>query len=251
MRSQSDSRWHAVTTSTRPAGIAGVLAAVLLAGEFLFFTLSGFDQSTFNDPSTALSFLSGHGTFVRAAVFVGACGVVATLVFLYGLRERLRASTPTLSASTLYFGIVGNIGDGLVALSFWIGIPVFMTLAGRDPTAAQNSWGAFTALTGGYQGFGNLFQGLSLIAAGWAIVTWQALPRLLGAIALLAGIAAAASVVSVNASVGFLVSIVLVIVFRVWSGIELYRGGGTQTPSALAKRDPANALSHTGSASRT
>jgi hypothetical protein len=199
-----------------------------------------------------MSFLSAHGTFVRTAVFIGACGVVATLVFLFGLRERLRANAPTLSAATLYFGIAGNIGDGLVALSFWIGIPLFMALQARDQAAAQNSWGAFTVLTGGYQGFGNLFQGLSLVAAGWAIIARQALPRPLGAISLLAGIAAIASVVSVNASIGFLVSIVLVVVFRIWAGIELYRGHTTESAVNPAEgRSSAGAMSVTGSRSRS
>jgi len=223
---------------TRPAGIAGVLAAVALAGEFLFFSLSGFQQDTFNDPVTAMTFLRDHGSFVRAAVGFGAAGVALTLVFLAGLAERLRSETPTLSVATLYFGIVGNVGDGLVALSFWIGIPLFVALAGRDQATAQSGWGAFTALTGGYQGFGNLFLGLSLLASGWAIVTQRALPRVLGAIALLAGLAAVASVLSVNASIGFLVALLLVIVFRVWAGIELYRGQKTPAQASSAAAEP-------------
>src|SRR6266571_5641518 len=159
--------------NVRAAGIAGILAGVALAGEFVFFGLSSFNQSTFNDPSTALPFLRDHGVYVRVAVLFGATGIVLTLVFLAGLAAVLREKAPTLSVGTLLFGIVGNVGDGLVALSFWIGIPLFVTLAGRDQSAAQNGWGAFTALTGGYQGFGNLFLGLSLVAAGWAIVTRQ------------------------------------------------------------------------------
>jgi hypothetical protein len=227
-----------VLPRTRAAGIAGVLAAVALAGEFLFFSLSGFQQDTFNDPATAMTFLRDHGVFVRAAVLFGAAGVALTLVFLAGLAERLRSKTPTLSVATLYFGIVGIVGDGLVALSFWIGIPLFVALAGRDQAAAQNGWGAFTALTGGYQGFGNLFLGLSLLASGWAIVTQRALNRVLGAIALLAGLAAVASVLSVNASVGFLVAIVLVLVFRVWAGIELYRGEKSSTEASTQVAEP-------------
>ncbi len=38
--------------NVRAAGIAGILAGVALAGEFVFFGLSSFNQSTFNDPST-------------------------------------------------------------------------------------------------------------------------------------------------------------------------------------------------------
>lgn len=226
--------------TTRVAGIAGILAGVALAGEFLFFSLSGFAQASFNDPPAAMAFLRDHGPLMRVAVLFGAVGVALTLIFLTGLAERLRTRTPVMSVATLYFGIAGNVGDGLVALSFWIGIPLFVTLAGQDQTAAKGAWGAFTAITGGYQGFGNLFLGLSLLASGAAIVRQRAFPRPIGGIALVAGIASVASVVSVNAAIGFVVALVLVIVFRVWAGIELYRGetDHTSVVSATAGQTP-------------
>src|SRR5262245_19900564 len=57
--------------STRVAGIAGMLGALALAGEFVFFSLSGFQQSTFSDPGAAMAFLRDHGTAVRIAVAFG------------------------------------------------------------------------------------------------------------------------------------------------------------------------------------
>src|ERR1700704_2260592 len=92
--------------TTRTVGIAGILAGVGLAAEFLFFSLSGFSQTTFNDPATAMTFLRDHGAFVRIAVLFGASGVVVTLLFLAGLADRLKAKTPTLAAAILLFGIV-------------------------------------------------------------------------------------------------------------------------------------------------
>lgn len=228
------------TPATRAAGIAGILAALALAGEFLFFSLSGFQQASFSDPASAIAFLRDHGGLVRVAVVFGAAGVALTLLFLSGLAERLRSRTPLLSVATLYFGIVGNVGDGLVALSFWIGIPIFVSLAGHEPAAAQSAWPAFTALTGGYQGFGNLFAGLSLLATGWAAVNQGALPRVLGAIAFVAGVSAVASVLIAGAQIGFVLALLLVIVFRVWAGIELYRG--ERTPAGAHGR-PAGQVS--------
>jgi Domain of unknown function (DUF4386) len=224
-----DTRGGGAVVSARAAGVAGILAGVGLAGEFLFFSLSGFAQTTFDDPGSAMAFLRDHGGLVRTAVLFGAAGIVVTLVFLAGLADRLRARTPTLAAATLLFGIVGNVGDGLVALAFWTGIPAYVALAGHDPAAAQGSWSAFTALTGGYQGFGNLFLGLSALAAGWAIVTRRALPVVLGGIGLVVGVAAVASVLGGSGPIGFfgfVLAILFVIVFRVWAGIELYRGDG-------------------------
>jgi hypothetical protein len=227
MAVKTGARTHGGTATTRAAGIAGILAALALAGEFLFFSLSGFQQASFSDPASAIAFLRDHGGLVRVAVVFGAAGVALTLLFLSGLAERLRSRAPLSSAATLYFGIVGNVGDGLVALSFWIGIPIFVSLSGHEPAAAQSAWPAFTALTGGYQGFGNLFAGLSLLATGWAAVSQGALPRVLGAIALVAGVSAMASVLIANAQIAFVLALLLVIVFRVWAGMELYRGERT------------------------
>jgi len=215
--------------SARAAGIAGILAGVGLTGEFLFFSLSGFSQSSFSDPATAITFLRDHGVLVRTAVLFGASGIVVTLVFLAGLADRLKAQTPTLAAATLIFGIVGNVGDGLVALSFWTGIPAYLALAGHDLVSAQNSWSAFATVTSGYQAFGNLFLGLSALVAGLAIVIRRELPMVLGAIGVVVGVAAIASVLGVNTPIsffGFAIAILLVIVFRVWAGIELLRVGG-------------------------
>lgn len=212
--------WH---PDIRAAGIAGILAGLALTGEFVFFGASGFAQETFNDPSTALGFLRDHGMAVRIAVVFGASGIALTLVFLAGLAVVLAERSPTLSVATLLFGIVGNVGDGLVALTFWLGIPMFLELATRNQTAASGSWGAFAAITSGFQGFGNLFLGLSLLTAGWAIVKWRMLPLPLGAVGLLAGIAAVAGVLGVATSIAFLASLALVIIFRIWAGIQLVR----------------------------
>jgi len=135
----------------------------------------------------------------------------------------LRDLKPTLSVATLLFGVVGNVGDGLVALSFWLRIPAFVELATRDQPAAHNSGGAFAAITSGFQGFGNLFLGLSLLAAGWAIVTRRRLSPALGAIGLIAGVAAVAGVLGIATSIAFVASLALVIVFRIWAGIQLVR----------------------------
>src|SRR5260370_35023169 len=94
-------------------GIAGILAGIALTGEFLFFSLSGFSQSAFSDPATAMTFLRDHGALVRTAVLFGAAGIVVTLMFLAGLAARLKAKTPTLAAATRLFGIHGNVGHGL------------------------------------------------------------------------------------------------------------------------------------------
>jgi len=45
------------------------------------------------------------------------------------------------------------------------------------------------AITSGAEGFGNLFLGLSLLTAGWAIISEKALPVSLGWVRLIGGVA--------------------------------------------------------------
>src|SRR6266487_3819204 len=172
----------------RIAGIAGILTGVALAGEFIFFLISGYSPETFNNPATALTFLRDRGVYLRIAVLFGAAGVAFRTIYIAGLATRLQANTPTRAVATLYFGILGGVGHGLVALSFYSGIPMFVALASRDPAAA-NAWGAFTAITSGFEGFGDFLLGLVLLLAGWAIISQRALPVGLGWVGVLAGIA--------------------------------------------------------------
>src|SRR5262249_50819588 len=171
------------------AGITGILAGIALVGEFTLFAISGFPGAAFSDPAAALPYLRDGGALLRAAVLFGAAGVAFSTVFFAGLAARLYAKTPTLAVATLYFAIVGSVGHGLVALPFWLGVPFFTDLAARDQLAAANAWGAFVAITSGAEGFGNLFLALSLLTAGWAIVSEKALPVSLGWISLIGGVA--------------------------------------------------------------
>jgi pyridoxamine 5'-phosphate oxidase family protein len=83
---------------------AGILSGVGLAGEFIFFPLSGFTPTTFNDPAAAMTFLRS-GSVVRAAVLFGAFGIVVTLIFPAGLANRLKDHTPTPGSCDAAFRI--------------------------------------------------------------------------------------------------------------------------------------------------
>jgi hypothetical protein len=203
------------------AGIAGVLAGLGLIGEFVLFTVSGSQPTTLQHASTALPFLQDHGTTIRAAALLGAANAALAVIFLAGLAARLHVKAPTLAVATLYFGIIGTAGDALVAISLWLGTPSFTQIAANDHTAASPAWEAFAVVTNTFSGFGNLFLGLSLLAAGWAIVSTKALPATAGWIALIAGAATLARTLGLDAA--FFVSLILAIVFRIWTGIHLWR----------------------------
>lgn len=218
------------TTATRTTltagGWAGIAAGAGLAAEAALWTVSGWNASTFGDPSTALQFLRDQGGVLRWAVLTGFVNLVFAVVFVGGLASYLRTRSPALASATLWFGLLGVGTHVLVPLAYWYGVPAFL---GAEPAAAMASWTAYGTLVGAAGGAGSLFLGLSMASAGLAGITRHALPVLLGGVALVAGVASALGVFAPDTpltaltGVLYLPSLLLSIVFRFWGGIALLR----------------------------
>lgn len=214
----------------RVVGWAGVLAGVGLLVEAALWTASGWTPETFADPAAALAFLAEGGTTLRWAVLAGFVNLAFFVVFLAGLAARLQTRAPTTAAATLWLGMLGAGIHLLVPFAHWYGVPAFVEAAALDPEAAQAAWTGFVVV--GHEaagGAGSLFMGLSMLAAGWAVVTTRALPLPLGWLGLLAGAATVLTVfapdtpISAAAGAAFLPALLLAIVFRIWAGIALTR----------------------------
>ncbi len=211
------------------AGIAGILTGIFLLGEFVFFMLSGYSPSTFTNPEAAIAFLRESELPLRLAVVFGAFGVVARIIYVAGLAARLQEKSPTAAVATNYFGILGGIGHGLVALSFYVGIPMILALAASQPSIAANAWGAFTAITSGFQNLGNFLLGLMALVVGITILTSHLLPRGLGYVATAGGTITLLVVWTTStplAGIGyalFMPSMLLAVVFDIWGGIALLK----------------------------
>ena len=227
------------------AGLAGILTGLGLAGEFLFFMASGYSPEIFNDPVAALAFLRDRGNLLRLAVFFGAVSVAARTLFVAGLASRLQAATPSRAAASLYFGLLGGIG-GLVALSFYVGPPMFVALAARDQVAAASAWSAFSIILSGFEGLGNFMLGLMLLAAGSAIITHKALPVGAGWAGLLVGLMTEVRVFSTGTPLAglafamfFFPTLILAIVFDIWAGIALWQSESRERPRTLGQAEAA------------
>ncbi len=97
-----------VGSSSRGLAIAGILAGIALIGEFIFFGLSGFPGTGFNDPAVALPYLDQGGAMLRIAVLFGAAGVGLWTVFAIGLAARLQRRTPARAVASLYLTLLGG-----------------------------------------------------------------------------------------------------------------------------------------------
>ena len=220
--------WEDTKLNHKVAGWCGVVAGIGLAVEAAFWTASGWTPATFTDPAAAIAFMTTGGTMLRWAVASGFVNLVFLVVFTAGLSARLVGRTPTLAIATLWFGMIGITMHLLVPLSHWYGVPAFLDAAARDRAAAQSAWTAFYIVAHeAAGGGGKLFMGLSMLTAGWAIVTHRSMPVLLGWVSLLTGAATVLTLFSPQtplsglANALFMPSLMLSIVFRIWAGIAL------------------------------
>jgi hypothetical protein len=230
-------RRSTMSPSLKHAGIAGVLTGLALALDFTFFLLSGYSPTNFGSAMDAMAYLQQHGDlFLRIGGLFGAAGAVIRMIYVAGLAAKLRAKTPTQAVATLYFGVLGGIGHGLVALSFYVGMPMLLALAAQNQAAAATTLSAFTIMTSGFQAVGNVLLGLLLLGTGWAIIAHKALSVGVGWVGVLAGIATLLGVLTSGtplAAVGFLTfipSLLFATTFDIWVGVALWRSKSDLSP---------------------
>lgn len=218
-----------MTLQPKYAGRAAIVTGIALILEFGFFMASGFNAGSLSDPSQAISLMQDKEVLLRIATFFGFAGAITRILYVTGLAGKLRASTPNRAVAVLYFGILGTIGHGMVALSFYLGFPSLVAIASSNMAAAVNSWGAFQAVTNGFLGLGNVLLGLTLLIAGSAIVAKDELPRSLGIVGIIGGVMAIVSVIITATPLGaasyvvYMVSILASILFDIWVGRQLLR----------------------------
>jgi hypothetical protein len=203
------------------AGTSGILAGISLAILFLLFFTSGATMETFMDPAQALPYATANQGRLRAIALFATITVALAVFFTAGLAGKLRDKTPTRATGVLYFGILGLVGHGLSALLNWLGLPTLTTYAVKDQVAASHAWVAISALSATFDGFGNLFIGLSILLAGWAIVAAGGMSSALGWYGVVAGILTLFAILMPGVQLLFLLSIVLPIVWLLWAGNSL------------------------------
>lgn len=203
------------------AGTSGIIAGVTLAILFFLYITSGATMQTFTDPANALPYVTANAGRLRAIALFALITIAFAVFFTAGLAAKLRDKAPTRATGVLYFGILGLVGHGIAALMFWSGVPALVAHAAKDQVAASHAWVAFNAVTGSLDGFGNLFVGLSILLAGWAIVATGGMSSAIGWYGVVAGAITALAVVAPANQLIFLGSFVLPIIWLLWVGNTL------------------------------
>jgi hypothetical protein len=203
------------------AGTSGIIAGVTLAILFFLYITSGANMQTFTDPANALPFVTANAGRLRTIALFALITIAFAVFFTAGLAAKLRDKAPTRATGVLYFGILGLVGHGVAALMFWSGVPALVAHAARDQTAASHAWVAFNAISGSLDGFGNLFIGLSILLAGWAIVATGGMSSAIGWFGVVAGVVTALAAVAPGIQLIFMGSFVLPIIWLLWVGNTL------------------------------
>lgn len=227
----------AVNPGMRTAGAAGIVAAGLLVAETSSFLVSGWSPARFADPGQAMGLIQEGGGALRLAALFGFAGLVATVYLLAGLASALAEESPGAATGLLYLGLVGVAGHSLVPLTLWIGVPAFLQLKAQNVALAKSGWAAFAPISNGAHGIGALFMGCAMLLAGGALVRKPGWMRAAGAAGLAAGLLTIATLLVVgtpletSAGLIFLPSLGLTVLFRISSGIALWRLARDATPA--------------------
>jgi hypothetical protein len=205
------------------AGTLGIVAGVALAVLFILLFTSGATPATFNDPTSALTFLREQASRIEVISCVAIIAVATAVVFVAGLASALANRTPTRATATLYFGLGGLAGHGLGAFTYLAAAPWLVATAARDQVAATHAYVAINGLTMASDGLGNLFVGLSTLIAGWAITATPGFGAALGWFGVVAGLVTALAGLLPQVSVLYLGSFILPIIWLIWAGYTLRR----------------------------
>lgn len=205
------------------AGTMGIIAGIaLLLLTILFFT-SGASPATFNDPGNALSFMQENAGRLRVIAYVAIITVATAAVFVAGVASALHERTPTRATATLYFGLGGLAGHALGAFTVLVAYPWLVLTAARDQVSAAHAYVALNGLTMATDGVGNLFTGLSILLAGWAITATPGFGMALGWFGVVAGVVTGLAGLAPQVNPIYLGSFILPIIWLIWAGYTLRR----------------------------
>jgi len=219
---------------------AGGVAALYLALAYLaampyFLLVVDYQGATTAADKVALivgNYASMYAMYLVTYVLFGiALGVVA-----FALYDRLQAHAPATMRAATGVGLLWSVALVTCGMVFTYGMTSIVALAKTDPEQARLTWQAIEPVALGLGGAGGeLLGGLWVLLVSWVALRSGALPKAVGWLGLVIGVAGFASVVPPlnDAAIAFGL---LQIVWFVWVGVALIATKATATePDGLAR----------------
>jgi hypothetical protein len=202
------------------AAIYLALAYVVAMPYFLVFV----KYSDVVDPAARAALLVGNQASMRVMYLITYVifGIVLAILAL-ALRARMKDAAPTLTQTATTVGLIWAVMLIASGMIFNAGITAVVGLHGSNPVQAVSVWQAIEPVSDGLGGSdGELLGGLWVLLVSVAALRTRALPKALGWLGVVVGVAGVLSLVPVLASAGYVFGL-LQIVWFVWLGVVMVR----------------------------
>jgi len=214
-------------------GVAAIyLALAYIAAMPYFLLLVDYPSATTAEDKVALivgNYASMYSVYIATYVLFG----FALVVLVLALFDRLRDAAPFAARIAAIVGLIWSFALVASGMVYTYGMTTIAALAKTDHAQAADLWRAMEPVALGLGGAGGeILGGLWVLLVSWLALRSGALPRTLGWLGVIIGVAGLVSVVPPLHDAGYAFGL-LQIVWFVWVGATLIR---TKATAAEAER---------------
>ncbi|MFW2334402.1 DUF4386 family protein [Ilumatobacter sp.] len=236
-----------MTGWNRTGGIAALVASTtFIVGIAMFATLMSDYATGDPDAGESVAFLVDHqAPFLIWNLVIYIVFGVALVPVVLALHARLSDRTSMTMQIATTFGVIWAglvIGTGMIAN---IGLGTIVDLYETEPSSAEPVWSTLDAVQNGLGGGNELVGGLWVLLVSWVALGTKLLPRSLGYLGLVCGIAGLVTVIPALEAVGAVFGLGLIVWFA-WLGAFLLRETTRDEFSAPGTTPAAHAAEESG-----